>query len=664
MAIVLIYCSSQTHASNEKDAQRFLDWAQAKFLDLLNPPSAELNRAQGYAYRYFKTSGVYLALYGDQVYGIGGPLGDKLVSGGDVANFIVKSVNDQTDKTLSLRQAECSNYVSKNVAAVTDLYSKEILASNLNISLSGEECVFISNSLPNHDFGNSTRSFAHPALAVPTEYRITAKPKFASKATPISLTTDNAIFLNGVKLDLLAAGCFGIGDGKIGCNDLNQKWRYDPMSPSANFGTDEHNAHTQPDGTYHYHAGPSALFPEYPTKDSPVIGFAADGFPIFGSYSTDDSGSLRAAKSSYQLKNGMRPSEPGNPDGQYDGTFIDDYEFIADSGDLDECNGMMRAGVYGYYVTDSYPWVLGCFKGTPNLSFNKRGRKEVSLPKIEIVNYTEFDTERFLKLGMAVIQKARRRIRDLSIWIWPVGKQIKEGFAEAAVVQRTAEAEAKGLEAKAVGVEKHGTAEAEVMRLKYSSEANGIEEKAGAMKLFDAVGKDHEEFKLRLNKDLEIEKAAIDAQRQIAEAQSNIVGEALKSARIDIVGGETTFFDKIVDSVKGGKAVDRFVYNSQVATDIKDTFFNGDPEYFQARITELTDTFNLSTDDVKDLSIAALIAKMLGLTSNNSMREELQRMLGLAHTSGVADNKASSVIRTVTAASAPTKPATDESSDV
>ena len=430
LAIVLISCCSQTHASNEKDAQRFLDWAQAKFLDLLNPPSAELNRALGYAYRHFKSSGVYLALYGDQVYGIGGPLGDKLVTGGDVANFIVKTVNDQTDKTLSLRQAECSNYVSKNVAAVTDLYSKEILASNLNISLSGEECVFISNSLPNHDFGNSTRSFAHPAMAVPTEYRITTKPKFASQATPISLTTDNAIFLNGVKLDLLAAGCFGIGDGKIGCNDMNQKWRYDPMSPSANFGTDAHNAHTQPDSTYHYHAGPSTLFPEYPTKDSPVIGFAADGFPIFGSYFTDDSGALRAAKGSYQLKNGMRPSGPDNPDGQYDGTFIDDYEFIADSGDLDECNGMMRRGVYGYYVTDSYPWVLGCFKGTPNLSFNKRGRKEVSLPKIEIVNYTEFDTERFLKLGMTVIQKARRRIRDLSIWIWPVGRQIKEGFGE------------------------------------------------------------------------------------------------------------------------------------------------------------------------------------------------------------------------------------------
>ena len=140
-ATALIYCYSQTYASNEKDAQRFLDWAQAKFPDLLNPPSAELHRAQGYAYRHFKNSGVYLALYGDQVYGIGGPLGDKLVSGGNVANFIVKTVNDQTDKPLSLRKAECSNYVSKNVAAVTDLYSKEVLASKLNISLSGEEFI-------------------------------------------------------------------------------------------------------------------------------------------------------------------------------------------------------------------------------------------------------------------------------------------------------------------------------------------------------------------------------------------------------------------------------------------------------------------------------------------------------------------------------------------
>ena len=62
------------------------------------------------------------------------------------------------------------------------------------------------------------------------------------------------------------------------------------------------------------------------------------------------------------------------------------------------------------------------------------------------------------------------------------------------------------------------------------------------------------------------------------------MGEALKSARIDIVGGETTFFDKIVESVKGGKAVDRFVHNSEVLTDVKNTFFNGNPEYFSQKL--------------------------------------------------------------------------------
>ena len=220
----------------------------------------------------------------------------------------------------------------------------------------------------------------------------------------------------------------------------------------------------------------------------------------------------------------------------------------------------------------------------------------------------------------------------------------KDGFAEASVLQRTAEAEALGMVAKADGIEKEGTAEAEVMKLKYSSEAQGIEEKANAMKLFDDVGKDHEEFKIRLNKDKDIEIAAIDAQRLIAEAQSNIMGEALKNARIDIVGGESTFFDQVVNAVKGGKVVDRFVDNSGVLTDIKDTFFNGDPEYFQSRILKLVDQFDLSTDDVKDLSIAALIAKMIGLAKTDSVRNELQGLLGMAKNKGISDTNAGEVM--------------------
>lgn len=215
----------------------------------------------------------------------------------------------------------------------------------------------------------------------------------------------------------------------------------------------------------------------------------------------------------------------------------------------------------------------------------------------------------------------------------------KQGAAEASVLQKKATAEAKGMEAKAVGVEKEGAAEAQVMQLKFQAEATGIEQKANAMKLFDGVGREHEEFKLQLNKERDIEIAAIDAQQQIADAQSRIVGEALKSARIDIVGGETVFFDKIVDSIKSGKAVDRFVNNSSVLTDVKETFFNGDGSDFKERLREFVSKFGMSFEDVKDLSVAALIGKMLLQTEDEGTKSDLQGLLKLFKSTGMAGRR-------------------------
>ncbi len=219
----------------------------------------------------------------------------------------------------------------------------------------------------------------------------------------------------------------------------------------------------------------------------------------------------------------------------------------------------------------------------------------------------------------------------------------KDGTADAVVLERKAVAQAKGVEAMAEAKEKDGTAEAKVMHLKFSSEAQGIEEKAAAMKLFDSVGKEHEEFKLHLNKQKDIELAAIAAQREIAEAQAGIVGEALKNARIDIVGGETTFFDKIVDAVKSGKAVDRWVQNSETLTDVKNTFFNGNPDYFRDKLQQFFGQFNLTANDIKDLSVAALIAKMMGMTDSDEAKSELGRLLDMAKRVGLADSKASSL---------------------
>ena len=95
----------------------------------------------------------------------------------------------------------------------------------------------------------------------------------------------------------------------------------------------------------------------------------------------------------------------------------------------------------------------------------------------------------------------------------------------------------------------------------------------------------------------------------------------------------------MLSSVKAGKVVDRFVNGSTVATDVKNTFFTGNPEYFRDKMQSLVEEFSMSTDDIKDLSIAALIAKMIGLTKSDGLRTELNRLLALASNVGLAEEK-------------------------
>lgn len=276
--------------------------------------------------------------------------------------------HDITNALMTSRAGNCADHVAHNTAKVVDVQNRSQFEGTVQITAIGTQCSIRSNAVPNHDF-NSKGRFHDRVKTQSQNYTITAQPRKAIKPTALSLTMDNAVFLNGVKLDLIAAGCFGVGDGRIGCNDMRSPYRYDPMAPTANFGTDEHNAHTQPDGTYHYHGNPMALFDQIaPTRPSPVIGFAADGYPIFGSF-IQVNGQLRKARSSYQLKSGYRSGGPG---GRYDGTYIDDWVFIAGSGDLDECNGMEQEGHYGYVVTETYPHVMACFIGTPDQTFSKR----------------------------------------------------------------------------------------------------------------------------------------------------------------------------------------------------------------------------------------------------------------------------------------------------
>ena len=211
----------------------------------------------------------------------------------------------------------------------------------------------------------------------------------------------------------------------------------------------------------------------------------------------------------------------------------------------------------------------------------------------------------------------------------------KDGTAEATV------ARLKYYEAEAKGISDTGSAEAEVMKLKYTSEANGITEKAEAMKIFDGVGREHEEFKLELNKEKEIELAAINVRKDIAAEQAQVLSEALKQANIDIVGGDGAFFDKIIHSITDGKAIDRTVYSSQALTDVKETFFNGDPEYFKTEFAKWVKQFGISSEDVRNLTIAGVLGKMIAKADGGEINDTLQKAMKVAEETGLADEPAS-----------------------
>ncbi len=205
----------------------------------------------------------------------------------------------------------------------------------------------------------------------------------------------------------------------------------------------------------------------------------------------------------------------------------------------------------------------------------------------------------------------------------------RQGIVDATVVEKMAEAKRK-----------EGLSQAEVTKEKASAEASGIQEKAEAMKKLDAVGKDHEEFKLLLAKEKEIGLAQINIQKDIAEAQAMVLGEALKSARIDIVGGETMFFQNIINQVSTAKGFDRLINESENATQIK-TALLGDGENggdLLTRIRDFAAKYNITTNDIKNLTISSLILKLQQKSSDDD-RPMLVNLANLANSLGLSNRK-------------------------
>ncbi|MEN0003127.1 MAG: flotillin family protein [Bacteroidota bacterium] len=231
----------------------------------------------------------------------------------------------------------------------------------------------------------------------------------------------------------------------------------------------------------------------------------------------------------------------------------------------------------------------------------------------------------------------------------------QEGTLEAIVIEKKAQAEAAGIAAKAEAThkqgllqaevtEQQGLAEAKVQSEKFEADARGVELKAEAMKKLNGVGKEHEEFKLRLEKEKEVELANIDVQRSIAEAQAMVLAEAFKHANIDIVGGEATFINNIMSAINRGKSVDRLIGSSEQLTDVKNQLMgNGNGHGLFTKIHALIQQAGISSADVKNLTLASLLLKLQGKVGDGEqgLIADLQKTVKQL---GLADHKADNIL--------------------
>ena len=244
----------------------------------------------------------------------------------------------------------------------------------------------------------------------------------ANNGTPISTNGGNiGAFVNGVALFDYRDGtgwdsvnnrlCGGPGNppcpgGPMAMTD----WSRDAI-PAEMDGFDCSKGHPAM-GNYHHHQNPSAfkldlnvvsticnlydadgLYAIDASQHSPLIGFAYDGFPIYGAYgfqNTDGSGGVTRIQSSYELRNITLRTEwadgtnvdNGPPvSATYPlGYFREDYEYISqtDAFYLDEHNGRFCItpeypnGTYAYFATvdvnwnSAYPYAVGpTFYGIP-----------------------------------------------------------------------------------------------------------------------------------------------------------------------------------------------------------------------------------------------------------------------------------------------------------
>lgn len=271
--------------------------------------------------------------------------------------------------------------------------------SQVCFSIADDILTISSNQVPNHTTGNfpnyegpSGEEYLATLRTVTVDYtpEVAVSPTYvydeSGGPTPMNQNFYKfGIASNGIGYNPMGLKAWSVLDG-TGEETGEENWAWQAaVINEGDTDLDAYGGHVTSVGVYHYHGDVSLLAAdEDGTRHSLLYGWAADGFPIYYKYgyttASDPTTAIKELTSSYQLKSGTR-TDTGTagedyPSGTYDGTYIQDYEYSAGLGDLDECNGRTGvtpeypAGTYYYVITSDFPKIPNCMAGTPSEDFN------------------------------------------------------------------------------------------------------------------------------------------------------------------------------------------------------------------------------------------------------------------------------------------------------
>ena len=129
----------------------------------------------------------------------------------------------------------------------------------------------------------------------------------------------------------------------------------------------------------------------------------------------------------------------------------------------------------------------------------------------------------------------------------------------------------------------------------------------------------------------------INVRKEIAQAQAQVLAAAMQNAKIDIVGGETEFFNNLVNAVMEGKTKNALVQSNAVLTELKDALLQPGEDNLVLKVKKLLENAGVSSETVKNLSLSAMLAKLSGSTQDAAVLNQIGAVKQLVERYGLGD---------------------------